>query len=603
MRPYRRHFAGITLLAALGTGAGLIEPIIYRAAINDVAGVFVHQAHQEGRVVGSPAVDTHQRHRKGRVAPRTADQALQTLLISVALLFLTSVAASVFDVLAENASYRVGCRIEGDLISDTFKRVLHLPLGFFSKRSSAVLAKQIDQTDQVAPIVNAFAKDVAPEVIRLLGVLAIMLTQSVALTLLAVVTIPAYLLLSLAASRRLESNLSRYYELWEEVGSRIQQALGAVKTVKLSGAEAREVARLRDASHEAYDAELDRTRLANRFYLAQVLLAQTGRAMVFGYGGWKVFGHQLTPGDVVMFVAYLDQLYDPVDSLASMRITVQQQIASLRRAFRLLKTGEAEPQGDALSPGPGRIEVRDLRFGYVADREVLRGVSFLVEPGKHTALVGPSGAGKTTLVDLLLRLYEPTAGAIFLDDKPLRQIDPAALRRDISVVSADGAILRGTIAENIRYKRPDASPEDVQAAVVGAGLTRTIDRLGDGLDTQVGEGGVGLSVGERQRVLIARVLLARPRVLILDEATANLDYATELEVKVAFDELRRRCTTLTIAHRYSMVRDADHVIVLDAGEVVEQGTPQELLASGEWFAHLAHSGQAQSEESDQTRSA
>jgi ABC-type multidrug transport system fused ATPase/permease subunit len=215
---------------------------------------------------------------------------------------------------------------------------------------------------------------------------------------------------------------------------------------------------------------------------------------------------------------------------------------------------------------------------------VLRGISFRIEAGQVTALVGPSGAGKTTTVDLLLKLYEPDSGKILIDGQDIRHLNPASVRRQIGIVSADGAIFSGTLGDNIRYKRPDASDTEVTKAAISAGMQHTLDQLPEGLATAVGENGVGLSVGERQRVQIARILVAEPGVLILDEATANLDYATEAEVRNTVDEIRKRHTVLIIAHRYSMVRGADQVVVLQDGLVIENGTPDDLLARDSWFA-------------------
>jgi ABC-type multidrug transport system fused ATPase/permease subunit len=262
-------------------------------------------------------------------------------------------------------------------------------------------------------------------------------------------------------------------------------------------------------------------------------------------------------------------------------------VASIARAFRLLDSGAEEKAGKQLVIGEGRIEFRDIHFSYTADREVLKGLSFVLQPGRSTALVGGSGAGKTTTIDLLLKLYEPVSGSIFIDGQDLTDLDAASIRRQIGVVSTDGAIFRGTLADNIRYKRPDATDEEVVQAVLASGLQTTLQRLPQGLETLVGESGMGLSVGERQRIQIARALVAKPRILVLDEATANLDYATESEIKKTIESIRLSTTVIIIAHRYSMVRDADRVIVLAEGQVQEEGTPVQLLDNGGWFSSWA----------------
>jgi ABC-type multidrug transport system fused ATPase/permease subunit len=312
--------------------------------------------------------------------------------------------------------------------------------------------------------------------------------------------------------------------------------------------------------------------------------------MVLALGGWFALKHELTPGDVVMFVAYVGMLYDPIDSLTGLAVELQQYGIALRRALRLTQVRRESQAGEPLRPGPGRIEFKDVHFSYVAGREVLRGLSVEIKPGQVVGLVGPSGAGKTTTADLLLRLYEPESGTILIDGQRLSELKTGSVRREIGVVAADGAVFRGTLADNIRYQRPETSDEAVRSAAVAAGLGPALDRLPDGVQSMVGEGGMGLSVGERQRLQLARVLAADPRIMVLDEATANLDYATELEVKRALATLRQERTTIVIAHRFSMVRDADYVYVLESGRVMEAGTPNELAAAGGWFTGFASGG-------------
>jgi ABC-type multidrug transport system fused ATPase/permease subunit len=628
--PYKRKFLWVVLLGLLSTGASLVEPLIYREAINDVAGLFVRQArenaqkdlgldpdeaesvrsmirqetddsvtapattgkatpksHQQQKAESRKRQEAERRHTKGHVAARSPRQALETLLWAVLWLFVINLVGTLLWRLAENTNTRLSCMIEQRFIQGTFAHVLRLPLTFFGKRSSAAIAKQIDQSEEVTGIVNGFSQQILPELISLAGILAIMFWQNVALTSVALITIPFYILIAWRSARKLESGLSGYYSRWEEVSARIQDGLTGIKTVKLSGSEDREVHLLESAAGVAYADYIQRARLANKYVFWETMLSHLSTALVFGYGGYLTLENKLTPGDVVMFVAYLDRLYGPIDTLASLWVELQQNVASIARAFRLLDSGSEEKAGKQLVIGEGRIEFRDIHFGYTADREVLKGLSFVLEPGCSTALVGGSGAGKTTTIDLLLKLYEPSSGSIFIDGQYLTDLDAASIRRQIGVVSTDGAIFRGTLADNIRYKCQDATDEEVVQAALASGLQTTLQRLPQGLGTLVGESGMGLSVGERQRIQIARVLVAKPRILVLDEATANLDYATESEIKKTIESIRLSTTVIIIAHRYSMVRDADRVIVLAEGQVQEEGTPAQLLESGGWFSSWA----------------
>jgi ATP-binding cassette, subfamily B, bacterial len=669
VKSYKRKLFSIFIFSMLATGVSLIEPLVYREAVNDISGLFVKQARDDAKAQAGEEVDedssipfldklvgntdsaglqqdsiyytydtinslkdtvivktlkpafhgSHHRqkivtlkhrekvhhteivkepHTKTHVAARTPRQVFRTLMLAVIILFVVNIAGLVFWLIGENMNVRLSCNIEQNFIRRTFGHVLKLPLAFFAKRSSAALQKQIDQSEEISETVSYFTKDIFPEIVSLIGILAIMFWQNYVLALLALSIVPVYLWLTIRSTRKLESSLSGYYEKWEEVSSRMQDALGGIKTVKLSGAEDREMTRLDEQAGSAYQDYMRRSFMSNKYTFWQVSLTYVSSALVLTYGGYLALRHQLTPGDVVMFVAYLDMLYSPIDNLAEIWADVQQNVTSVSRAFKLLDTEAPVRLGKELELTQGRVEFINVEFGYSKDRQILQGLSFSADPGKVTALVGTSGAGKTTTVDLILKLFEPQGGRILIDGQDISGIDESSIRRNIGMVTADGAIFRGTLADNIRYKNPGASLEEVTAAAIAAGMQGTLDRLPDGLQTIVGESGFGLSVGERQRVQIARVIVDKPRILIMDEATANLDFATEAEVKKTIDELRKENTVIIIAHRYSMVKDADHVIVLDAGQVIEQGTPEELVDNGGWFSSFAEAGGDSEEEEE-----
>lgn len=602
---YKKRFFIVVFISLLSTSASLVEPLVYREAINDVAGLFVHKAKVEAYNKTSDetdddavtafiekqvtALEKKEPHKQDHVAPRTPHQAMETLIWAVLILFVVNLVGELFSLLGENLNVKLSCNIEQSFIQRTFSHVLKQPLSFFSKRSSASLAKQINQSEEVSAVVNGFSQEILPELISLMGILIIMFSQNVILTLISLAIIPFYLLIAWRSANKLDSGLSVFYDRWEEVAARIQDALTGIKTVKLSGAEEREVNRLKEISDEAYNDYVDRTQMANKYVFWETMLTQISTALVLGYGGYLTLKNQLTPGDVVMFVAYLDRLYDPIDSLASLWVNLQQNVASVSRAFKLLHGGKEERPGEKLELKKGSVEYENIVFGYSAKREVLKGISFVAKPGKVTAIVGPSGAGKTTTVDLLLKLFSLKDGTIRVDGQDLLKLDAASVRSQIGIVSADGAIFRGTLADNIRYKAPDATDNQVMDAAIAAGLEGTIQRFPEGLQTHVGESGLGLSVGERQRIQIARVLISNPRILILDEATANLDFATEAEIKKTIEKIRKENTVIIIAHRYSMVLDADHVIVLDHGGIIEQGTVAELINKRGWFSEFAKS--------------
>lgn len=583
----------VVLFMLLAIAADLVEPVIYKVMINDLSGVLVHKATQPFKSAETLHQDSLKPHTKHTVMPRTAGQALRTLVIAALLLFLVNLMYRFFHLLSDYLSARYSSKVEQDFVRAVFRHVLKLKLSFFTRNASASMAKQIDQTDQVGPAVNTIVQELASQTFRLVGAIGLMLFQHPVFTAIALSTLPLYATLSRRMAKLLEGTSEQYYEQWDDVANNLQNSLANIKTIKVSGAEERMAGKFSGSMQSVMANFLSRNRIENVYIFWQTFSIHLGKFLVFAYGSWKVIERELTPGDVVMFAALLDKLYDPIDELTSHFITLQNQRISISRGLRLLHSGEEEKPGQPFRPGAGLVEYRNVTFGYKPRHHVINDVSLTLAPRSITALIGQSGAGKTTLVDLLLKFYEPQSGKIFIDGQPLALLDPAAVRQSVGVVSADGAVFKGTLRDNIIFKNHDASADEIARAVKDAGLTRTVERLPQGLDTVIGEQGIGLSLGERQRLQIARILVSQPRILLLDEATANLDYAIELEIKQTLARLKESTTILIIAHRYSMVKGADQVVVLDEGKVLAAGTHDEVYAHNTWFRTMVDQGQGE----------
>jgi len=600
-----KAFAVVALLVSLGTVATLIEPWIYRSIIDDIAGIFIappavveaetvvergfrsfeHLGTSIGRMLRVPMAAFPQDDGAGRtLEQRTVHEAAATVILGAILLVTIRLVAEWFKRVGDNRAASLATGVERDFILRTFRHVIRLPLDFFTTRASGALARQIDQSDNVAPIFTAAAQDLWPDVFRLMIILIIMLVVNHELAFVAAITIVVYGFVTWRLTRTLDAESHNYYALWDEVASRIQQAVAGIKTVQAHGAEDYETTRIDDASRAAYESYLQRNRIRNRYSFMQDAVISVSKASVLAVGGLKALEHQLTPGDVVMFLAYLDRLYGPIEGLTGMYTDMQQHISGVRRAQRLLQ--EPPATGADLPPlraATGAVCFNDVTFGYTPGTTVLDGVSFQLRAGESTALVGPSGAGKTTIADLLLGLYRPQRGHVIVDGQAVDYVSPSSVRAAMRGVAADGTIFHMTLADNIRYGRLSASERDVRQAASLAGLDAALERLPHGLQTLIGERGVALSVGERQRILLARAFVAQPTVFILDEATANLDFRTERSIRSALSVLLEGRTTLIIAHRPSMLTDVDRVLVLQNGRIEQDGTPDQLMKVDGYF--------------------
>lgn len=614
-RAHLRGFVLVAVLVSFGTAASLLEPWIYRAIVDDVAGVFIapapvvraermieHLGSSAGHFKGSSRRIFHaplkrfqpEVPKRRKLEPRTPPQAVATVVTGALLLVVTKLLSELCRLKGDNRSAVLANRIERGFILRIFRHVTRLPLEFFSRRPSGALARQIDQSDHVAPIFTAFAQEIWPDLFSLIAILTIVFMLNRALALITFIAVPVYALVTWHMTRHLETQLEEYYGLWDEVSGRIQQSIAGIKTVLAHGAGEHELRQLDAATGRAYDAYLERNRMQNRYSFVQEAIVAVSKAGALILGGVKALQHQLTPGDVVLFVTYLDQIYLPIQNLTELYTSLQEHVSALRRGERLLETPEAPGEDrPPLRPGPGAIEVRDVQWSYTKSRRVLDGVSFGVRAGERVGLIGPSGAGKTTLTDLLAGFYRPQQGEIRIDGQPLSTVSPSSLRAAIRGVAADGMLFRMSIADNIRYGRLDATGADIEQAAALAGLAPLLERLPEGLGTPVGERGIELSMGERQRVLLARAFIARPTILVLDEATANLDFKTEDAVKEALKLLARDRTTLVVAHRRSMLTEVDRVLVLRNGRIEQDGAPDVLIQEPGYFRDMmtAHDGQ------------
>ena len=367
-----------------------------------------------------------------------------------------------------------------------------------------------------------------------------------------------------------------------------RRCLGALRVVKAFGHEEREQKRFVRQSDAGAQARMRLSFTEGTYWGLVNLTLGVGSALVLFIGVRNVLAGQLTIGALIMVLSYLSQLYRPLETISSQAASLQDSLASVRRAFELLDELPDVTERPAARPvgrAAGALEFRGVSFTY--DREaVLRKLSFRVEPGTRMGIVGPTGAGKTTLVSLLFRFYDPTEGEVILDGVDIRDYRLADLRNQFAVVLQDPVLFSTTISENIGYGRPEASAADIVAAARAANAHDFIAHLPDGYNTVLGERGMTLSGGEKQRLSIARAFLKDAPILILDEPTSSLDAATETLIVEALERLTRGRTTLIIAHRLSTLRDVDRVLVLDHGQMVENGRPAELIAADGLFARL-----------------
>jgi ATP-binding cassette subfamily B protein len=508
-------------------------------------------------------------------------------------------------------SARIGEGIILDLRTQVFDHVQRMPLQFFTRTQTGALVSRLN--NDVMGAQRAFTSTlsgVVSNVIQLVLTAAVMFTLSWQITALSLVLLPVFILPARRVGRRLAEITRESYQLDAKMNAAMTERFGVAGAllVKLFGRPDNEAGRFAARAKRVRDIGIEQAMYSRTFFVAMLLVASLAQALTYGLGGWLAVNGTVTAGTVVTLALLLTRLYGPLTALSNVRVDVMSALVSFDRVFEVvdLTPSIAErPDATPIPAGASRVEFRDVHFRYPAAEEVslaslegvatldrtvndpvLRGVSFTVEPGQVVALVGPSGAGKSTTSMLISRVYDVTDGAVLVGGVDVRDATLDSLRDTIGVVTQDAHLFHETIAENLRYAQPDATDEDLWAALRGAQIADLVRSLPDGLDTVVGERGYRFSGGEKQRLAIARLLVKAPSIVILDEATAHLDSESEAQVQRALNVALSGRTALVIAHRLSTVREADQIIVLDDGRIVERGTHDQLVAAGGLYAEL-----------------
>jgi ATP-binding cassette subfamily B protein len=480
-------------------------------------------------------------------------------------------------------------RIAADLRDRTYEHLHRLSIEFFGgKRTGDLIARVSTDTDRICYFLSVNLLDFANDVLMLLLTAALLLWLDVSLTAATLLPLPIIALLVHLVRSRLRRGFALGMRAWSEMTSVLADTIPGIRVVKAFAQERREVERFRTANDRVFAANCRVNTVWAFFEPIVALLTGLGLAVVWGYGSVRVFHRDLTVGGLNLFVMYISRFYGRMDSMSRMVAATQRAGASVQRIFGILDRvpSVAEPVHPVPIERPrGEVEFRGVGFRYDA-RPVLRGIDLKIAPGEMIGLVGPSGAGKTTIVNLVCRFYDVADGAILVDGVDIRSFSIADYRRHIGIVLQEPFLFYGTIAENIAYGRPDASRRAIVAAAKAARAHEFILRLPDAYDSLVGERGQFLSGGERQRISIARALLIDPRILILDEATSSVDTETEREIQLALENLVQGRTTIAIAHRLSTLRRADRLVVVERGLITDVGPHHALMERGGTYARL-----------------
>jgi ABC-type multidrug transport system fused ATPase/permease subunit len=480
-------------------------------------------------------------------------------------------------------------RVLFDLRSDLYARLQSLPLAWFDHRATGdIMTRVVEDVGNVERVLIDGIEQGAVAVLQIAVVLGLMFWWSPPLAWCALTPVPFLAAGALAYTLTAGKRYSAQRRAASDLNSLLHDNLDGVRQIKGYARENTEHRRFNQSSSKLRETTLVVMRVWALYSPGMNFLSSLGSLVVLGYGGWAALHGKLDLGVLVAFLVLVRFLYEPVGRLHQLNQIIQAGRAAGKRVFDIL---DAEPETDTgrvpvPSPVRGEIRFDKVNFAYDDGTDVLHDIDLVAKPGETIALVGPTGAGKSSLVGLLMRLYEWQIGSITIDGRDIREFSKRDLRRVVGLVSQESFLFNGTVADNLRFGKADATDDELWTALRAANAADFVERLPKKLDTEVGERGVRLSVGEKQRISIARALLKDPPVLLLDEATASVDNTTERLIQEALDRLLKKRTSFVIAHRLSTVRHADQILVLDQGKIVERGKHEDLLAKGGLYARL-----------------
>ena len=536
------------------------------------------------------AVDGLKEFVDGRLPPSAAGR---VLVVAMVLVLAFYIAGWLTGAVSRVALLALGQRVLLRMRSQIMGKVHALSLGYFDHHKAGDLVSRLsNDTDVINRAFGMSLSRLAQSVLLLIAILIGMLALNWRLALVSFALLPLMYLSTAVFSRHARVAFRKTRRTISGVSSELEQNISGARVAQAFNRQGWNSSSFRALNRANRDANVGAESLTAAFAPTMDVLSAVGLAVVLAYGGYLARADLVSIGVIVGFVQYVRRFFEPVQSISMMWTQVQSAIAGAERIFELLDEEPRVRDADGARPldvTAGRVELSKAAFAYEPETPVLHGVDLVAEPGRTVALVGPTGAGKTTIISLLERFYDVQAGAVTIDGQDVRAVTQDSLRQSIGIVLQDTFLFADTIRHNIRYGRPDADDAEVEAAARRARAHEFISRLPDGYDTVLQEGAVNLSRGQRQLLAIARALLKDPRILVLDEATSNVDTRTELLIQEALGELLQGRTSFVIAHRLSTVRRADVIYVIDAGRIAERGTHDELMGANGTYARIYRS--------------